>query len=217
MLKTKIIAIVLVTGIMLSGKQVLGQATAGKGYDLPFASKIHIGGMLGISRYSGDFNSPQSKFAAAGNVTWDITNHISLRGQLTYGGLGGSDTYLGSFSSNFLDAALLGEYNFIDIYHSHDFTPYVTAGIADARFFHREAPASTGITPNKYAFNVPVGAGVKYIISDNITVRLEGLLRFPFTDNLDGVRAGSHNDVFGQVMIGASFRLASLIHSQRYE
>ncbi|MDR0793629.1 MAG: porin family protein [Chitinophagaceae bacterium] len=214
MLKTKIVVIVLATFFVLSTKQVIAQV-AGGGYILKLPYRVHIGGMLGASEYAGDFQHSQAKFSFAGNATLDMTPNISLRAQLSYGSLSANRDATLSFSSDFLDFSGLFEYNFMDLYHDNDFTPYVTGGLSASSFFKRTAIGTGAI--DKFTVFVPVGGGVKYIVNDNITLRLEGIFKVSFTDKLDGWKAGGYSDYISQVMIGASFRLASLLHDQRYE
>ena len=181
---------------------------------------LYVGIMGGGTFYYGDLPRSVNGGIAVNLSKENIHKTFAVRIQLSYGQL--SSNYNNSangitanFKSQFLEAGLLPEFSLFDLEHSK-ITPYIAAGIAAARYFHRSGSYNgTPTTPQQFTFNVPFGGGVKYILNEDIFVKLEYLQRITFSNNIDGINTGNGYDFWGQGMIGISFRLHSILHYRK--
>jgi hypothetical protein len=184
------------------------------------AQKLHIDLFGGFSNYTGDlqekrFTTEQAKGAVGIGVRYDLSNHFSVRTNLTYAALSANDKYNKqadlrarnlSFQTKITEGNLLLDYNILNLNY-HKLTPYVFGGVA---VFHYNPyaydslgnktylkPLSTegeGLAayPNRKAYSltqfaIPFGAGLRWRFTDNITLSYEIGLRKTFTDYLDDV------------------------------
>jgi len=146
-------------------------------------------------------------------ATVAITDQISVRSDFTYGRVGADDKKNSkkelrarnlNFTTDIYELALLGEYNFTNINVS-GLLPYAFAGIG---FYHYN-PYTFDLRGTKYLlshyntegqgfvdgkkeykkfdFNIPIGGGVKYALSENVSLGFELGLRILKTDYLDDV------------------------------
>jgi len=174
----------------------------------------------GFSNYFGDLQSKavttqQSHGAFGAGIQYDVSGHISILSNLTYGHVSGSDAYATkadlrarnlSFETAIGEWNLLAEYNLFDL-RSHKLTPYVFAGVAVYHFnpyshdstgrkvyLHPLSTEGEGLAqyPGRkpYALTqlaIPFGGGIKFRISDKVTLAYEFGFRKLFTDYLDDV------------------------------
>lgn len=161
------------------------------------------------------FTLQRAKPAIALGLSYELTNKLFLRGEYTFTNLGADDKNSKIYSHtirnlNFKtvlqELNLMAEYDILDNY-THKLVPYVFAGVGVYRFspytfdtlgrktFLRGLRTEGQGLPNypdrqvyrRTHFNIPVGAGVKLALSDNIKVAAEFSLRNLFTDYLDDV------------------------------
>ncbi len=179
------------------------------------AQNLHLNLFAGTSNYQGDlqdkaFTFSQAHFAGGAGVSYDLSDHVSLRSGVTFATVSANDKYgRNSFRNlNFTSAITevnLGAEYYITPIEAHVLTPYVFAGIALYHFnpYTRDTagtkyflnPLSTegeGFVAGKNYYNltqfaIPFGAGVKFSLSDNVNVGVELGLRKLFTDYLDDV------------------------------
>lgn len=150
------------------------------------------------------------------SLNYELTDNFMLRGQLSYAVVGGDDRYSKSaelrsrnlnFESKILEASLVAEYYLLNLYDNR-FSPYVFAGLG----FYHATPYTYSPTDgskvflrplrtegqglpgypgspleSNYQFNVPLGGGIKYAISDKVHLGLELGIRKLFTDQFDDV------------------------------
>jgi hypothetical protein len=174
----------------------------------------------GFSNYTGDLQSSpyttkQSNGSFGAGIQYDLSRHLSLLSNLTYGRISAADGYSSqadlrarnlNFESVVMEWNVLAEYNLLDL-NAHRFTPYVFAGLA---IFHFD-PYSYDTTgrrvylkslstegeglaqyPNRkpYALTqlaIPFGGGIKFRINDRVVLSYEIGMRKTFTDYLDDV------------------------------
>ena len=176
---------------------------------------LNLNLFLGTSNYSGDLQDKQFTFnqahlAGGIGLSYEITNHLSVRTAFKIGKISADDK-LGrnkarnlNFSSQLTEGSLDIQY-LITPLDEHVLTPYVFAGVAvyhyDPYTFDSAGrkyylkPLSTegeGFISgrNNYSltqFSIPFGAGVKMPLSENINVGFEIGYRKLFTDYLDDV------------------------------
>jgi opacity protein-like surface antigen len=176
---------------------------------------LNLNLFLGTSNYSGDlqdkrFTFSQAHLAGGIGLSYDITNHLSVRTAFKIGKISADDK-LGknkarnlNFSSGLTEGDLDVQY-LITPLGEHVLTPYVFAGVAvyhydpytfdsSGRKYYLKTLSTEGegFIPGRknYSlteFSIPFGAGVKMPLSENINVGFEIGYRKLFTDYLDDV------------------------------
>lgn len=145
----------------------------------------------------------------------DINRFFSARIGFNYGVLTASDATSSdpkkiarnlSFRSDLFEIHIIGEYNLFD-FNNAGYTPYLFAGVAgfyfnpstlDAKgnrvYLQPLGTEGQGLPgyPNRkpyslYQMGIPFGIGLKYALSEKITLGAEIGLRYTFTDYLDDV------------------------------
>lgn len=181
------------------------------------AQNFHFSARLGIANYQGDLQAKrvtfkQAKFLGSLGAQYDLSEHFTARTYFTLSSLQADDKKGTStmqmrnlnFSTKLFEWELGVQYNILSLNNSW-FTPYVFAGVGLYHFkpyTHAEdgtktflQPLSTegqGIVAGKKEykltqFNIPLGIGATYAISEDIRVGLELGYRKLFTDYLDDV------------------------------
>jgi hypothetical protein len=186
---------------------------------LTFSQRLHLNLFGGFSNYEGDlqgkpFTLDQSNGAFGGGLSYDVTNHFSVRTGLVYGSIQADDKKNKpslqprnlNFKSKILEGNLLFEYNLLDMNY-RKFTPYIFGGVAVYHFnpysydtsghkiyLQQLSTEGQGLSvypdrkPYKLTqFALPFGAGLKLRISDNVVMAYEIGLRKIFTDYLDDI------------------------------
>ena len=159
--------------------------------------RAEIGGGIGLVAYEGDFNgnlfkNMQPMFTLQGRYKFNPRMALALN--VSYGKITGSskdaktyypDIPVTDFSHGLLDVGVRYEYNFWPYGTGREYrgakrlTPYLYIGMG-----------ATMVKPEKteIAFNLPVGAGVKYKVGERVNLALEWAMHFTSSDMLDGVK-----------------------------
>ena len=192
---------------------------------LPFfcqAQRLHLDLYAGVSNYQGDlqdavFTLKKARPAFGLGATYDLTNHLAVRGSFSIAKVEGndSDNKAGkgtelrnlNFKSNITEGNIALQYNFLDI-SVYGFTPYVFAGGAVYHFNPYTVLDSSGTKvylqplrtegqglsaypdrkPYKLTqFAIPFGGGITLGLTENIEVGFELGFRKLFHDYLDDV------------------------------
>jgi hypothetical protein len=161
------------------------------------------------------YTTQQSNGAFGAGLQYDLSGHFSLLSNLTYGRISAADGYSNqadlrarnlNFESVIGEWNLLLEYNLLDL-QTHKLTPYVFGGIAVFHFnpyaydttgkkvylrgLSTEGEGLPGYPDRKpYALtqvSLPFGGGIKFRISERVTLAYEIGMRKTFTDYLDDV------------------------------
>jgi hypothetical protein len=182
-----------------------------------FAQNFHFSARLGIANYQGDLQAKrvtfkQGKFLGSLGAQYDLSEHFTARTYFTLSSLQADDKKGTSnmqmrnlnFATKLFEWELGVQYNILSLNNSW-FTPYVFAGVGLFHFkpyTHMQdgtkaylQPLSTegqGIVAGKKEykltqFNIPLGIGATYAVSEDIRVGLELGYRKLFTDYLDDV------------------------------
>ena len=200
---------VLLAGLVLAGSSFLGAAPACAQH----TSELGIG--LGGTNYKGEV-SPQYQFQnnrPAFTVFYrrDISNPVTLRAGLTYGGLRANDNNVDganggvpplqsyrqvSLRGSVLELSGVVEYNFLDYHqrseqHRVHLSPYLFAGLAP--FYARTTTESQNqaLQPafnrsgSRVSIAIPAGVGLKIALSEHFNLGAEVGVRKTFTDQLD--------------------------------
>ncbi|RAI97874.1 outer membrane protein with beta-barrel domain [Chitinophaga skermanii] len=134
----------------------------------------HIGGMVGISNYSGDLSEKRVDFKYTKPtigifVRKDINRYLTLRAGLQWGMVAAADSTAKSaayrnrnlsFRSHIGEINLIGEFNFMDMEET-GFTPYIFAGISG------------------FAFNPEARLQGQWITLRNLGTEGQGLSQYP--------------------------------------
>lgn len=191
--------------------------------------RLEIGGGIGAVTYLGDFNGNLFKeLQPMGSLLakYRFTPRQALALNISYGQLKGSSTNAKTyyplsepyaFKSSLIDVGVRYEYNFwpfgtgMEYRGAKRLTPYIFAGVGMtiAKPDHGEDKTTT-------AFNVPLGAGVKYKVADRLNMSLEWAIHFTSSDLLDGVKdpygiesSGlfKNTDCYSQLRLGLTYDL----------
>lgn len=188
-----------------------------------FTQNLFISARAGLSNYQGDlqeksYTFKKSKFIGSLGAKYDISEHIQLRGYLSFTNLGADDKDSKSpfnrarnlnFKTGLQELELSTQYNIFSL-NDQWWTPYVFAGIG---IFHYNPyttyngskvylqPLSTegegvvsGVKPYKLTqFAIPFGFGGEYALTEDIRIGLEFGFRKTFTDYIDDA-SGSYVD-----------------------
>lgn len=146
-------------------------------------------------------------------VNYELQDQIMLRGGLTYSIVGGADRFSDkpdirtrnlSFETSIIEFSAVGEYYLLNLYERR-YSPYAFAGLAVFKFnpyayYGNQQkvflkPLSTegqGLSnyPDRKEYSltqfaIPFGGGVKFAVTENLRIGLEGGIRKLFTDYLD--------------------------------
>ncbi len=198
--------------------------------------------MGGLSNYSGDLQEKQftlkRSHAAFGlGISHIVMPKVSVGLLFRYGKVSGHDKYSTrsyirdrnlNFYSSIFDVSLNASYDFLDTDYS-SWTPYVTLGVGAFHFNpHAEGIRNLrqystegqgfieGKKPYKLtAVSIPFGAGVKFLINDNIRLGYEFSVRKTFTDYVDDVSTTYVDEDMlranrGQIAVDIAFRTDEL-------
>jgi hypothetical protein len=177
------------------------------------AQELSIQIAPGLINYGGDLRTTfytfqEAQFSISGAVMYRI-NKWALRGNATYGRIKAGDIYPLrnlSFESKIADVSLCLEYDFFNLDNEKKFTPYVFGGPGlfhynpytyfNSKKIYLKPLSTEGQGLSIYSdrdyypltqFEVPLGVGIRYKLSDHFRVGLEFCSRYLFTDYLDDV------------------------------
>ncbi|MEY4906272.1 MAG: hypothetical protein RLZZ292_4087 [Bacteroidota bacterium] len=174
------------------------------------AQRFSAGLFLGGANYQGDLVAKEvalkeTNLAFGVFAQYSVTNKLSLRGNVFNGSIGGTD--LGtrnaarglSFSTNIFEGSMVANWDILGKARfdskgtfTRAYTPYIFAGVGMVLF----KPTVTGLSQNSpdskaeygsFQLTLPFGMGIKYDLTKQITLSVEGSTHLPFTDYLDGV------------------------------
>ncbi|HTD92954.1 MAG TPA: DUF6089 family protein [Chitinophagaceae bacterium] len=175
-----------------------------------------FGGLAAYNGDLADKLFPRKVTNGAIGVTgnYELTENLMLRAGFTYAVLGGADRNSRneelvsrnlSFETALREFSLLGEYYIQNLY-DHRFSPYFFAGLAVFHYnpytfngtndkvflkpLSTEGQGIAGYTNKPYSLTqvaIPLGAGLKFALTNNLHIGAEVGLRKLFTDYLDDV------------------------------
>jgi hypothetical protein len=168
--------------------------------------QIEVGGGIGTLNYTGDlvrtYNFSFSRPAATVFYRYNLSHVISLKTGFTFGSLAASDkTYPldaaavvrnASFKVSLAELAPVFEYHFLDWRDAKNkvkFTPYLYSGLG-MFFFSRHKTNPSEISYSNVQLSIPIGGGIKYVISPYWYLGAEFGIRKTFFDQLDNVSGG---------------------------
>ena len=198
--------------------------------------KWEVGGFAGASFYSGDLIDSTTSvlsttgFSAGALLRRIITPRVNLRGYATFAAIKANEDKNGRKldPSPFFEATVLGEFDPWGNYRRPDddtfvptFSLYFFGGVGSSFVSPRISFRDT--TDNvlqdiadaekfRAILSVPVGAGLRYDLSRNWVLQLEGSVRVPVSDRLDGVNlsGGANNDFNGHFGLLVSYKFGGI-------
>lgn len=184
-----------------------------------FSQKSQLGVTAGLAGYQGDLTHAYSLKGAgfAGGLVYKnaFSDKLSLRAGVTVGNFNGDDEFFPedsgdrkfSFKTNFVDASVGLEYAFLGKprydetgVFQKNFSPFVNIGLGFVNASPEVTAAGVGVVksedlePSTGHFLIPIGAGLKYDLSEKLTVGAEFSIRAPFSDYLDGISESANPD-----------------------
>jgi len=161
-------------------------------------------------------NLSNTNLAVQVNANYVMSDYISLRGGLLYGPLSGDDSKSSrdwqrrrnlSFSSILIEGSFLGELHFFGynkLGEDSPFSPFLVGGLTGAYFSPKavldgqsydlqslgtEGQGMAGFDAkySKLTAAIAFGAGIKFKLSESVTIVADGIARRAFTDYLDDV------------------------------
>jgi len=175
-----------------------------------------------------NFTLQQSQGAFGIGVSYELNDHFAIRSDLNFAKVAGDDKYSKNmdtkprnlnFKSNITEFSVAAEYSLlsldrfrlsryifpgVSVYH---FNPYTSDQPGNKTFLQPLSTEGQGLKEytdrkvyKRTQLNVPVGGGIKYGISEDITLGVELGFRYIFTDYLDDVSTRYVNEA----VLGAS-------------
>jgi hypothetical protein len=203
------------------------------------AEKLGLEFSGGVMRYGGSLPAVDTKAAVSLGLHYELTDKLHIQLSFTASEAGGADSSLANsahlgndsrsshyyFRSNINELTLTGSYDFFNLNEGYRFSPYILAGGGFYNFkpyqvveytnekgaLRKENRAMDQVEPfSNWQVNVPVGVGIKWGISPNTLLKLEGKYRVLFNGYLDNYIADGSNDHFYSVSLGFIFRLGKI-------
>lgn len=200
------------------------------------AQKGQVGIHIGIASYLGDlvptsFTLKDSKFAYGAFYRHRINDDFTVRGNLMLGQVAGDDANFPerkdrgfSFETNFTEFAGIVEWS-LNGKPQYDETGvfqksnaiYLMAGVGGMII----NPTTAGLPANApelagdyatFSLAIPIGAGIKFNTSERLSIGVEGSMRAPVTDYLDGISESANpdkNDWMGRLELSIAYNLRS--------
>ena len=157
--------------------------------------KIDIGVFSGGSYYLGDINPSQQFYSPSlslgGFIRFNLNKRHSIRGNIFYGGIKGSDLDFNnnyqnlrgsSFKSSIVDLSFLFEFNFLPYKTAEEkknYSTYLVSGLGYA-FLVGSASSFPVLT-------LPFGVGFKLNLNKKLSTGIEWSFRKTFNDKIDGL------------------------------
>ncbi len=159
----------------------------------------------GLNQYSGDIAKNFFRFGSGtyglGGITVgrNLADHINLELDVNLAGVGAEDDEKGEFANTMLQVRVFGKYTFLD-YQTDKFRPFVFLGLGYLQYDVISSEPSTS------TFEIPLGFGASYQLTDVIGVVFRETFVYSFNDEIDDFKDGG-NDMYLQHTLGLSFNI----------
>jgi len=169
--------------------------------------KFGLGFQAGSWLYMGDYS--HSRFDAMGGVSllYDTQDSWQFGVNLSRGRISTDEYFKRTFNSLDFTAAYR-------LMPSKDWTPYVVGGVGIiSRQINTLYP--TFDLSNSIHSKVVYGAGVEFLLNERFGLNFSILNHYVFSDELDGLKQGDHNDYFWEGKVGLNFYFDKLVDFSR--
>ncbi len=161
----------------------------------------------GMQQYYGDlgnylYDFTKARYAQGGVILGrNVAPNINVELDFNLGSIGGEDKYIGEFFKSLMHIRLLGKYTFLD-YQTAKWRPFVFLGFG---YMQYDFLSDKGFTNT---FEIPVGVGVNYKLTDVIGLFFRETFLYSFDDKIDGVEEGA-KDMYLEHSLGISFTIGA--------
>jgi len=198
--------------------------------------KVAFGVSVIKNEYNGDygngiFNFKQQMYPSGGlSVGYYLNPSFNAGIRTSFGDLGFKETIDNSFRGRKFDASLYAQYKLNNGYILNEdskLSPFLTVGVGLAAYGINSSIDKSGSDPTLYPtiitkgadFIVPVGAGLKFQISERVAIQYQYLYNFTSSDIRDENRgvnffgssrhpaSKSGNDAYGQQVVSIVFNI----------
>ncbi len=152
--------------------------------------KYGITAALGVSRISGDLPNPEFEFNSKLGVKRYVNPFLNIN--FTFNKFGLANKQL--FNEGYMSFDLNAEYNFLPF---DRLTPFAYAGMGSVAANHFESIDA----------KVQFGAGIEYLVTNNLGLNLYVEHNTAFSDKLDFIEAGTRDDMFYRGGLGLTYYL----------
>jgi len=190
---------------------------------------IHAGLMSTFNVFTSnsrlDFTLPNIQYGYGGYIKKQILPAFGIQGDILVGKLNGDNAQLNaagvspfkSFSTPVNYAlSLSGNYTLANVnwkFIKSSIEPYIMSG-AGLMNYTPTVTTAAGVVRNfkpgsgvLNEFFVPVGVGLKFVLTTGVNLDLGYQVNFVYSDNLDGYKYGSNNDKYSYGHIGLEFAI----------
>lgn len=196
--------IFLVTALVISG--IITNANAQSS-----TKDMAIGLQFGTIEYKGDLGNEFFTFEGVHpsiglNISKYATPSFDLMGKIRHGMLDRD-----VFTNTLIDFNVTAKYKFNNGYILKEesmFAPYVFLGIGDALSVYKNVETGEK-EPALAEFNLPMGAGLKFNLTEAWSVTLETQYNYFISDRVDGVISGKWDDQFLYNAVGFNYNFTS--------
>ena len=172
---------------------------------------IAVGLQFGTIEYKGDFGNEFFSFEGVHpsiglNLSKYVTPSFDLMGKVRHGVLDRD-----VFTNALYDFNITAKYKFNNGYILKEesmFAPYVFLGIGDALSIYKDVATGEKEAPLA-EFNLPMGIGFKFNLTEKWSVSLETHYNYFVSDRVDGMIAGKWDDQFLYNSVGFSYNFPS--------
>lgn len=190
-----------------------------------YAQRAELGLNIGASGYIGDLNQYNLLNVSGQNIGFfgriNFDPHFGLGLHYNYGKIAADDSKSSNqafrdrnlnFTTTLNELAIIGNFNFFDLYSVRKkgkLSPFIFAGIGGLVFnpganyvgitYSLRDKRTEGVTYKKYTLVIPYGAGLKYKMTDNLSLFAQIGYRMPlfkeadYLDDVSGVYVDTSN------------------------
>lgn len=183
------------------------------------AQKTEVGIFAGVATYQGDFVGPDLTLKDAGVAfglltKYNLSNKLAIRAAFNIGNIKGDDNNFDdnrrrgfSFKSDIFDLSGAVEYSFLSKNRYDDggtfkkgFSPFIYVGLGivnanpDVTLADGKELTAEENNASTLHFMIPIGGGLKFDLTESLTLAADVSLRPTFSDYLDGLSESGNPD-----------------------
>lgn len=164
----------------------------------PRRKKFGLGFEAGSWLYMGDYSHTEMEASGRVSLLYDTQHAMQFSVGLSRGDLATTENFQRTYNS--LD--VMARYRLMPY---KNWTPFVEGGVG---LFSEHKKSSFNIDlSNSIHAQAIYGVGAEFLLNDHVGFNLSILNHYIFSDNVDGLRQGRHNDYFWEGKVGFNFYL----------
>ena len=186
-----------------------------------FNDYVYVSGDLGLGLLAGDNSGFKAGLNGHVGIGYQFDNILGIKANLGFGGLNGKFDNRTLDKQNYFEANVNLTVNATDIILGYNpnrvFSVVPHIGIGQMQYRARlldnngnvvNEQGYAGGSGRKVAATVPMGIEVNYFLTPDWRVYVDFVTNFVDSDMIDGVARGEHNDWFGSINLGTSYKLS---------